>query len=76
MKIYIHVDDSTVDGFTSAFPPLNIPSIITSLKTELPIATKLRAVEDVDPSVDISDWWQRHEQELHIIGAQPLSKCF
>ena len=55
------VDMFTVDKFASAFPSLSAQTV-NGLKAEL---TRFKAaVDDVDPSVDVHDWWQRHEQRL------------
>ena len=55
------VDQSTVDDLASTFPCLSAQTV-SDLKAELP--SYKAAVDDVDPSVDAYDWWQRHEQEL------------
>ena len=55
------VNTSTIDEFASAFPSLS-PHTVNGLKAEPP--SYKAAVEDVEPSIDTHDWWQRHEEEL------------
>ena len=55
------VDTSTINEFMSAFPSL-CPHTVNGLNAELP--SYKAAVDDVDPSVDAHDWWQRHEEQL------------
>ena len=55
------VDTSTINEFVSAFPSLS-PHTVNGLKAELP--SYKAAVDDVDPSIDAHDWWQRHEEQL------------
>ncbi len=43
-------------------PFLNNPTALANLKAEL--HKYVTAVEDLDPSVDILEWWKRHEQDL------------
>ncbi len=54
------IDSTTVDEFTS-FPFLNNPTALANLKAEL--HKYVTAVEDLDPSMDILEWWKRHEQD-------------
>ena len=71
----IEVDSTTVDEL----PFLNNPTSLTGLKAEL--SSYKAAVEDIDPEVDILQWWKSHEKELpnwstalkNIILVQPSS---
>ena len=57
----MHIDSTTVDELTN-FPLLNNPTALSNLKAEL--HKYVRAVEDLDPNVDILEWWKSHEQDL------------
>ena len=55
------VDASTIDDFATSFPSLSVQTA-DGLKAELP--SYKAAVDDVDPSVDAQDWWERHTEDL------------
>ena len=55
------VDVSTIDDFAASFPSLSVQTA-DGLKAELP--SYKAAVDDVDPSVDAQDWWERHTEDL------------
>ena len=57
----LNIDSTTVDELTS-FPFLNNPTALANLKAEL--HKYMTAVEELDPNVDILEWWKRHEQDL------------
>ena len=48
------VDESTINDFASAFLSLTTQTV-NGLKAEL--SSYKAAVDDVDPSVDVPDWW-------------------
>ena len=50
-----------IDSLT-AFPFLNVNSIIDGLKSELP--AYFTAAEDVSSGIDVIEWWKLHEHEL------------
>ena len=52
---------NSVDSL-AAFPFLNKPSVIESLKTELP--TYLSLAQDVAPTVETLNWWKGHKEDL------------
>ena len=57
----MQIDSTTVDELAS-FPFLNNPTALANLKAEL--HKYMTAVEDLDPNVNILEWWKRHEQDL------------
>ena len=57
----MEIDTTTVDELTS-FPCLNNPTSLANLKAEL--HKYMTAVEDLEPNVDIIEWWKGHEQDL------------
>ena len=59
--IEMEADVNSVDTLT-AFPFLNKPPIIHSLKSELP--TYITLAQDVAPTVDTLNWWKGHKQHL------------
>ena len=55
------VDASTINDFAASFPSLSVQTA-DGLKADLP--SYKAAVDDVDPSVDAQDWWERHTEDL------------
>ena len=51
----LQIDSTTVDELAS-FPLLNKP--------QAELHKYVTAVEDLDPNVNILEWWKRHEQDL------------
>ena len=46
----------------SSFPFLQDPALISNLKSEL--TTYVAAVEDIDPEIDVLQWWKNHREQL------------
>ena len=44
------------------FPFLNNPTTLSALKSEFP--SYRAAIEDIDPDIDIIQWWKNHEKDL------------
>ena len=57
------VDASTIDDFAASFSSLSVQTA-DGLKAELPTCSYKAAVDDVDPSVDAQDWWERLTEDL------------
>ena len=52
---------TTVDELRS-FPFLNNPTTLSALKSEF--HSYRAAVEDIDPDIDIFQWWKNHEKDF------------
>ena len=57
----MNADTTAVDSL-GAFPFLNKPSILNSLKVEL--STYLASAQDVSPEYDTLSWWKGFSQDL------------
>ena len=66
---------TTVDELQS-FPFLNNPTTLSALKSEFSSYRARAAVEDIDPDIDIFQWWENHEKDLPHWASVPLKLSY
>ena len=68
----MQVGNLNVDDLSS-FPFLRDQALISNLKSEL--NTYVAAVEDIDPEIDVLQWWKNHREQLPQWSAVAKSIC-